>query len=245
MLTAYSAQMAKLMAPHTDAILVGDSLGMVLYGLPSTLSVTLDMMITHTQAVKRGAPESFIITDMPFGTYHGTKESAFENAARLLQQSGADAVKMEGGVELADTVHYLTERGIPVMGHVGLMPQRINQVGSYRAQGRDEASATRIYDDAKAIEKAGAFGIVLEGIIKLLADKITADISVPTIGIGASVNCDGQVLVTDDMIGLFSDFTPKFVRKYAGISSDIAKGIENYAADVRSGNFPSDTESFL
>jgi len=244
LLTAYSAQMAKIIAPHVDAILVGDSLGMVLYGFESTLPVTLEMMIAHTLAVKRGAPDNFIITDMPFGSYQMSPEQAFDNAAQLLKLSGADAVKLEGGVEMADTISYLTARGIPVMGHVGLMPQRINQLGSYKAQGRDEGSAAQIIMDARAVADAGAFSIVLEGVLKNVADEITRDLTIPTIGIGASQDCDGQVLVTDDMIGLFSEFTPKFVRKYADASGVLSKAVANYADDVRSGKFPSDREVF-
>ncbi len=244
MLTAYSAPVAKIMHSHVDAILVGDSLGMVLYGMNSTLPVTMDMMVNHTLAVRRGAPDAFIVTDLPFGSYHSSKEQAFESAAILLKTAQADAVKLEGGVEMAETVEFLTARGIPVLGHVGLMPQRINQLGSYRAQGRDEKSVAQIMGDAKAISDAGAFGIVLEGILKTLADQITKEIPVPTIGIGASPDCDGQVLVTDDLLGVFSDFTPKFVRKYAGLSGNMAEAFENYAADVRSGKFPSDKECF-
>lgn len=244
MLTAYSAQMAKLIAPHVDAILVGDSLGMVLYGFETTLPVTLDMMALHTQAVRRGAPHSFIITDLPFGSYQMSKEQAFESALFILKSSGADAVKLEGGMELAETVEFLTSRGIPVMGHVGLMPQSINQLGSYKAQGRDEKAAAKIKEDARKICEAGAFSIVLEGILEKIASEITSSLPIPTIGIGASPDCDGQVLVTDDLLGLFSEFTPKFVRKYAHISDEISAAVENYAKDVKDGKFPSDKECF-
>ena len=243
-LTAYTAPVAKLLAPHVDALLVGDSLGMVVHGLPSTLAVTTEMMILHAQAVRRGAPESLIIVDLPFGSYQESPEQAFDTAVRVLKETNCDAVKIEGGVEIADTVQFLSERGIPVMGHVGLMPQRINQMGSYKAQGRDEQAAEQIVEDALAFEAAGAFSIVIEGVVASLADRITQEIEIPTIGIGASAKCDGQVLVSDDMIGLFSDFTPKFVRKYANIAADIDTAVKNYAADVRSGAFPSDKEIF-
>lgn len=244
MLTAYTAPIARLMAPHVDAILVGDSVGMVLHGFDSTLPVTFEMMVMHTQAVRRGAPEQFIITDLPFGSYQTSKEQALDAAAHMLKTSGADAVKLEGGEELAETVRFLIWRGIPVMGHVGLMPQHINQLGSYKAQGRDEKAAAQIKADARAISEAGAFSVVLEGILKSIADEITQTLPIPTIGIGASPNCDGQVLVTDDLLGIFSDFTPKFVRRYAALSGDISTAIENYAKDVRNGTFPSDKECF-
>ncbi len=243
-LTAYTAPVAKILAPHVDALLVGDSVGMVLHGLPSTLGVTTEMMILHAAAVKRGAPDTLIIVDLPFGSYQSSPEQAFETAARILKETNCDAVKLEGGVEMADTVQFLSERGIPVMGHVGLTPQKINQFGSYKSQGRDEQAAEQIVEDALAFEAAGAFSIVIEGVLVTLADRITEEIEITTIGIGASPQCDGQVLVTDDMVGLFSDFTPKFVRKYANIAADIDTAAKNYAADIRSGAFPSDKETF-
>lgn len=243
-LTAYTAPVAKLLAPHVDALLVGDSVGMVVHGLPSTLGVTTEMMILHAAAVKRGAPQTMIIVDLPFGSYQASPQQAFETSARILKESGCDAVKLEGGVEMADTVQFLSERGIPVMGHVGLMPQRINQLGSYRAQGRDVQAAEQIVEDALAFEAAGAFAIVIEGVLEPLAGRITEELDIPTIGIGASPACDGQVLVTDDMIGLFSDFTPKFVRRYGDAATEISNAVKNYAADVRSGAFPSDKEIF-
>ncbi len=243
-LTAYSASVAALLAPHVDALLVGDSLGMVLYGLPSTLPVTLDMMALHTQAVRRGAPEAFIITDMPFGSYQASPEQAFLAAAALLKESGADAVKLEGGEELAATVAFLTARGVPVMGHVGLMPQRINQLGRFKAQGRDADSAATIARDAAAIAEAGAFSIVLEGVLEPVAAKISAAVAMPTIGIGASPHCDGQVLVSDDLFGLFGSFTPSFVRRYANVAESIGAAAAQFATDVRNGNFPSAQECF-
>lgn len=243
-LTAYTAPVAKLLAPHVDALLVGDSVGMVLHGLPSTIPVTIEMMILHAAAVRRGAQDSFIIVDLPFGSYQSSPQQAFESAARILKETGADAVKLEGGVEMADTMQFLSERGIPVMGHVGLMPQRINQLGTYKSQGRDEQAAAQIIEDAHAFQEAGAFSIVIEGVIETLAAQITGELEIPTIGIGASPACDGQVLVVDDMLGLFSDFTPKFVRKYAMLAEHISKAAENYARDVREGTFPSDAEIF-
>ncbi len=244
MLTAYTAPMARLLTPHVDALLVGDSVGMVLHGLPSTLGVTIEMMSLHAAAVRRGAPDALIIVDLPFGSYASSPQQAYETSVRLLSETGVDAVKLEGGVEMAETIRFLTERGIPVMGHVGLMPQRINQMGSYRAQGRSPDAAEQIKQDAISVADAGAFAIVIEGVLETIAAEITRTISVPTIGIGASPVCDGQILVSDDLLGLFSDFTPKFVRRYADLSGDISKVIEAYANDVRSGAFPSDKECF-
>lgn len=243
-LTAYTAPVARLLTPYVDALLVGDSVGMVIHGLPSTVGVTTEMMILHASAVRRGAPDTLIIVDLPFGSYQASPQQAFETAARILKETNCDAIKIEGGVEMADTVQFLSERGIPVMGHVGLMPQRINQMGSYKAQGRDEAAAEQIVEDALAFEAAGAFSIVIEGVLEPLAARITEELEIPTIGIGASPKCDGQVLVTDDMIGLFSDFTPKFVRKYGNVAGEIDTAVKTYAADVRAGAFPSDKECF-
>lgn len=242
-LTAYSAPVAALLAPHVDALLVGDSVGMVYHGLPSTVGVTLDMMALHTAAVRRGAPDTFVIADLPFGTYHGSSEQAY-TASVVLLQAGADAVKLEGGTELAPTIEFLSARGIPVMGHVGLMPQRINQVGTYAAQGRTPEAIARIKADAEAVATAGAFSFVIEGVLETVAAEITATVKIPTIGIGASPKCDGQVLVSDDVFGLFSTFTPKFVRKYADLAGEISKAAEAYAADIKSGAFPSDKEIF-
>lgn len=244
MLTAYTAPMARLLAPHVDALLVGDSLGMVLHGLPSTLGVTVEMMSLHAAAVRRGAPDALVVVDLPFGSYQASPQQAYETSARLLGETGVDAVKLEGGVEMEDTIRFLTARGIPVMGHVGLMPQRINQMGSYRAQGRSAEAAEQIMQDARSVESAGAFSIVIEGVLETIAAEVTAALSVPTIGIGASPVCDGQILVSDDLLGLFSDFTPKFVRRYADLSSPISQAAEAYAKDVRSGAFPSDKECF-
>jgi 3-methyl-2-oxobutanoate hydroxymethyltransferase len=244
-LTAYSASIARHIAPHVDAILVGDSLGMVLYGFNSTLPVTLDMMILHTQAVRRGAADTLIITDLPFGSYQTSPQQAFESASRVLRESGADAVKLEGGEEMEETISFLSARGVPVMGHVGLMPQRINQMGKFRAQGRDSESAAQIMMDAKAVTRGGAFSVVIEGVLEPIAAAITKEISIPTIGIGASPLCDGQVLVSDDLFGLFSEFTPKFVRKYADIGNEITRATERFSADVRAREFPGEAECFV
>lgn len=244
MLTAYTAPMARLFAPHVDALLVGDSVGMVLHGLPSTLGVTLEMMSLHAAAVRRGAPDALVIVDLPFGSYGASPQQAYETSVRLIAETGVDAVKLEGGSEMAETIQFLSERGIPVMGHVGLMPQRINQMGSYRAQGRSPEAVAQIRNDARSVAEAGAFSIVIEGVLEAIAAEITQEVSVPTIGIGASRACDGQILVSDDLLGLFSDFTPKFVRRYADLSGDISRAVATYAQDVRSGAFPSDKECF-
>jgi len=243
-LTAYSAPVAAHLAPHVDALLVGDSLGMVLYGMDSTLPVTLDIMIAHTRAVRRGAPGTLVITDLPFGSYQVSSQQAFETSARVLAEGGADAVKLEGGVEMAETIAFLSERGVPVMGHVGLMPQRIAQMGSFRAQGRDAEAAARIMVDAQEVARAGAFSVVVEGVLEPVAVAVTRAIDIPTIGIGASPACDGQVLVSDDLFGLFDRFTPKFVRRYAEIGAEIGLAAEKFAADVRARSFPSERECF-
>ncbi len=237
-LTAYTAPMAKRLDPHVDILLVGDSLGMVLYGLDSTVAVTLEMMIAHGAAVGRGAARALVVVDMPFGSYQESKEQAFRNAARILKESGAAAVKLEGGEDLADTVAFLTSRAIPVMGHVGLMPQYVNETGGYAARGRTPEQRARILADAKAIADAGAFALVVEGVVEPLAREITAAVPIPTIGIGASAHCDGQVLVTEDAFGIFTDFTPKFVKRFAEIGAGMDEAVERYAAAVRSRSFP-------
>lgn len=237
-LTAYSAPMAGFLDPHVDVFIVGDSLGMVFYGLDSTLGVTLDMMIAHGAAVVRGSKHGCVVVDMPFGSYQESPAQAFRNAARVLKETGCGAVKLEGGAEMAATVDFLVRRGIPVMGHVGLMPQSVNRLGGYRARGRGRAEAMRIIGDARAIAEAGAFSIVLEGVVEPLAREVTNAISVPTIGIGASSECDGQVLVTEDMLGLFNDFTPSFVKRYADLGPDVSRAAASYAADVRARRFP-------
>ncbi|MDX1485248.1 MAG: 3-methyl-2-oxobutanoate hydroxymethyltransferase [Alphaproteobacteria bacterium] len=243
-LTAYTTPMARLLDPHVDVLLVGDSLGMVLYGLDTTLPVTLDMMINHGAAVVRGAEHACVTVDLPFGSYQESPAAAYRNCARVLAETGCDAVKIEGGAEMADTIRFLTERSIPVMGHVGLKPQSVRAMGGYTVQGRDEAAAQRIIDDAKAVAEAGAFSLVVEGTMETVARAITSAVDIPTIGIGASVACDGQVLVTEDILGLFTDFTPRFVKRYADIGADIEEAVRSFADDVRSRAFPSDEHCF-
>ncbi|MCW2240459.1 3-methyl-2-oxobutanoate hydroxymethyltransferase [Azospirillum canadense] len=237
-LTAYSASLAKLLDPHVDVLLVGDSLGMVLYGFDSTLPVTLDLMIAHGAAVVRGSTQACVVVDLPFGSYQESPQQAFRNAARVLAETGCAAVKLEGGVEMAETVAYLTARGVPVMGHIGLTPQSVNTLGGFRARGRSVDEGERILADAQAIADADAFALVIEGVMEPLADRITAAVAVPTIGIGASVACDGQVLVTDDLLGLFTDFTPKFVRRYAELGPTVSQAASAFAEDVRHRRFP-------
>ena len=237
MLTAYTTRMAQLLDPHCDVLLVGDSLGQVIYGLPSTLPVTLDMMIAHGAAVVRGSYHSLVIVDMPFGSYEASPEHAFESAARVLAETGAAGVKLEGGTAMAPVVAFLTRRGIPVMGHIGLTPQSVNALGGYGARGRSNAEHAQILDDARAIADAGAFGMVAEGVVEGLANEITAAVTVPVIGIGASAQCDGQVLVTEDMLGLF-ERTPRFVKRYDDLAGRISAAVETYASEVRSRDFP-------
>jgi len=237
MLTSYHAHTAALVDRHCDAILVGDSLGNVMHGFETTVPVTLDMMILQGRAVMRGSQQALVVVDMPFGSYEASKEQAFHSAVRILKETQCGAVKLEGGERMAETVAFLTQRGIPVMGHIGLTPQSINTLGSFRAQGREQGSWQPIENDARAISEAGAFSIVVEAVAEPLARKITADIAAPTIGIGASVACDGQVLVLEDMLGL-SPRTPKFVRRYGDLGPSIEAAVEGYAADVRSRNFP-------
>lgn len=236
-LTAYTTPMAQMMDAHCDFILVGDSVGMVLHGLPSTLGVTMEMMILHGAAVARGLSRALLVIDMPFGSYEESPELAFRNAARLLRETGAAAVKLEGGVEMAATIRFLVERGIPVMAHVGLTPQSINTLGGYKVQGRDDAGAA-VRAGAQAVAQAGAFAVVLEKVPQTLADEITAAVPIPTIGIGASAGCDGQVLVVDDMLGLFTAFKPKFVKRYGSLGVDAEAAIATYAAEVRARSFP-------
>ena len=242
-LTAYTTPMARLVDAHCDVALVGDSLGMVLHGLPSTLGVTLDMMILHGRAVMRGLTRAMAVIDMPFGTYEASLEQAFRNAARLIGETGAPAVKLEGGRHMAETIAFLTGRGIPVMAHIGLTPQSVNTLGGYKVVGR-EGEADRVMADASAVEAAGAFAVVLEKVPVGLAARITQTLTIPTIGIGAGVGCDGQVLVVDDMLGLFTDFRPKFVKRYADLGQQAAEAIAAYAADVRSRRFPGPEHGF-
>ena len=236
-LTAYTTPVAKLADEHCDLVLVGDSVGMVLHGLTSTLDVTLDMMTLHGRAVARGTERALMVIDMPFGSYEESPAQAFRNAARLMADTGAGAVKLEGGRHMADTIRFLTERGIPVMAHIGLTPQAVNAIGGYKVQGRG-TDAARIRDDAQAVADAGAFSVVLEKVPAALADEITAQVSIPTVGIGASAGCDGQILVIDDMLGLFDAFKPKFVKRYAHLAADASTAIETYAAEVHARTFP-------
>ena len=237
MLTSYHAHTAALVDRHCDVILVGDSLGNVMHGFETTVPVTLDMMILQGHAVMRGSQHALVVVDMPFGSYEASKEQAFHSAVRILKETHCGAVKLEGGVRMAETVAFLSERGVPVMGHIGLTPQSINTLGSFRAQGRDEGSWEPILNDAKAISDAGAFSVVIEAVAEPLARKITQTIAIPTIGIGASAACDGQVLVLEDMLGL-SPRTPKFVRRYGDLGPAIEAAIQGYASDVRSRAFP-------
>ena len=243
-LTAYTTPMARLFDPHCDLLLVGDSLGMVLYGMETTVGVTVEMMIAHGQAVMRGVSRACVIVDLPFGSYQESKEQAFRTAARIMKETGCDGVKLEGGEEMAETVAFLVSRGVPVFGHVGLMPQQVNTAGGYRSKGHSDAEADKIRRDARAIDKAGAFAIVIEGTVEPLAREITGTVSAATIGIGASPACDGQVLVSDDMLGLFNDFKPRFVKHYAELAEIISKAAEDYATEVRARAFPGPEHTF-
>lgn len=242
-LTAYTTPVARLTDPHCDIVLVGDSLGMVLHGMESTLGVTMEMMILHGAAVKRGLSRAMMVVDMPFGSYEESPSQALRNAARILRETGAAAVKLEGGVEMEETVRFLTRRSIPVMAHIGLTPQAINTLGGYKVQGRGEDRA-RVLDDARAVARAGAFSVVLEKVPATLADEITAELPIPTIGIGASAGCDGQILVVDDMLGLFTAFKPKFAKRYAELGETADAAIAAYAAEVRARSFPAPEHVF-
>ncbi|WP_164156220.1 3-methyl-2-oxobutanoate hydroxymethyltransferase [Sandarakinorhabdus rubra] len=243
MLTAYTARMAQLLDPHCDLLLVGDSLGQVIYGLDTTVKVTLDMMIAHGAAVVRGSYRSVVVIDLPFGTYEDSPEAAFRTAARVLRETGAAAVKLEGGAVMAPTVKFLSERGIPVMAHVGLTPQAVNALGGYGARGRSEAEAAKILADAKAVAEAGCFALVVEGVVEPLAVAITEAVACPTIGIGASPACDGQVLVVDDMLGMF-ERVPRFVERFDDLAGHITAAATEYAARVRARAFPTDAQLY-
>ena len=238
-LTAYTAPMAAILDAHVDILLVGDSLGMVVYGFDSTLPVTLDMMINHGAAVARGSKKALVVVDMPFGSYQASPPQAFAACARVMAETGAQGVKLEGGAEMADTIGFLVERGIPVMGHVGLMPQRVHALGGYRYQGRDADDAAHILADAQSVEQAGAFAMVIEGVKEEVARHVTGQLRVPTIGIGASPACDGQVLVIDDMLGLGGGYIPGFVKRYAHLADAIEQAIKTYGEEVRNRTFPS------
>jgi len=242
-LTSYHAHTARIIDPFVDFILVGDSLGMVMHGLETTIPVTLDMMILQGHAVMRGSSHALIVVDMPFGSYEESREQAFRNAARVMKETGCGAVKLEGGERMADTIRFLTERGVPVMGHVGLTPQSIMALGSFKAQGREEKDWGPIERDARAVADAGAFAIVLEAVAEPLGARITREVAVPTIGIGASPACDGQILVLEDMLGL-SERVPKFVRKFGSLADHIREAVAAYAGEVRARSFPAPENTY-
>jgi 3-methyl-2-oxobutanoate hydroxymethyltransferase len=242
-LTAYTAPIAQILDAHCDVLLVGDSVGMVVHGMANTVGVTLEMMILHGQAVLRGSERALVVIDMPFGSYEGGPEIAFANATRVMKETGAQAIKVEAGPSIGATIAYLVDRGIPVMGHVGLRPQAVNVDGKFRAKGRTREERAKVLAEARAADEAGAFAIVVEGVDETLAPEITAAVKAPTIGIGASAKCDGQILVTDDLLGLF-DWTPKFVRRYADLKGVIDKAAASYAADVRARRFPAAAETY-
>lgn len=242
-LTAYDAPTAAILDQHCDLLLVGDSVGMVVHGLPSTVGVTMDMMILHGQAVMRGSERALVVVDMPFGSYEGSPAQAFENATRLLKETGAQAVKLESGRYAAEAIRFMVERGVPVMGHVGLRPQAINVYGAFKARGRTTAERAEILAEAEATANAGAFAIVVEGVAEDLACEITDRVKAPTIGIGASSKCDGQILVTPDMLGVF-DWTPKFVKRYASLKSAISDAVAEYASEVRRRSFPAPAQVY-
>ncbi len=243
-LTAYTAPMAQILDDVCDLLLVGDSVGMVVHGLANTIAVTMEMMILHGQAVVRGSEKALVVIDMPFGSYEGATEIAYANAVRLLKETGAQAIKVESGPTIPATIAYLTARGVPVVGHVGLRPQAVLMEGGFKAKGGDAADHACILAEARATAEAGAFCVVLEGVAEPLARAITQAIGVPTIGIGASVGCDGQILVTEDMLGMFS-WTPKFVRRYADLRGEIIRAVNAYAEDVRAGTFPARCETYF
>ncbi len=243
-LTAYTTPMAQILDEACDLLLVGDSLGMVLHGLPNTVGVTMDMMILHAQAVMRGSHRAMVVVDMPFGSYEGSPEVAYANAARIMKETGAQGVKVESGPTVPDTIAYLVRRGIPVMGHIGLRPQAVLVDGAFKAKGRAAGEWEKVLEEARATAEAGAFSVVVEGVAERLAAEITQAVAIPTIGIGASAACDGQVLVVDDMLGLF-DWTPRFVRRYADLRAEIARAAEAYAQDVRARRFPAAAETYF
>jgi 3-methyl-2-oxobutanoate hydroxymethyltransferase len=243
MLTAYTMRMAQLLDPHCDMLLVGDSLGQVIYGLPSTIPVTMEMMCAHGAAVVRGSWHALVGVDMPFGSYEGSPEQAFASASRILKETGCAAVKLEGGEAMAETIAFLTQRGIPVIGHVGLTPQAVNMLGGYGVRGRADIEAAKIIADGRAVAEAGAFTIVVEGVLEALATQIAGEVAVPVIGIGASAECDGQVLVTEDMLGLF-ERTPRFVKRYDDLASRIGAAAAAYAGEVRSRRFPTADQTY-
>jgi 3-methyl-2-oxobutanoate hydroxymethyltransferase len=243
MLTAYTMRMAQLLDPHCDMLLVGDSLGQVIYGLPSTIPVTMEMMCAHGAAVVRGSWHALVAVDMPFGSYEGSPEQAFASASRIMKETGCAAVKLEGGEAMAPTIKFLSERGVPVVGHVGLTPQAVNMLGGYGARGREKEEASKILIDAQAVDDAGAFCIVVEGVLEAIASQAAGLTKAPIIGIGASAECDGQVLVTEDMLGLF-ERTPRFVKRYDDLASRIGEAAASYADEVRSRAFPTADQTY-
>ena len=243
-LTAYTTPIASIFDRYADLLLVGDSIGMVLYGMENTLGVDLEMMIRHGQAVMRGAKSACVVVDMPFGTYEESPAQAYRNAARLMKESGCDAVKVEGGVSMAPTIQHLTAHNIPVMAHIGLLPQSVVKEGGYKIKGRTAESEAQLLADARAIEAAGAFAVVIEGTVEDVSAKITKAISIPTIGIGASASCDGQVLVADDMLGMHEGHTAKFVKKFANLAPEIDKAAAAYASEVRARTFPATEHTY-
>jgi 3-methyl-2-oxobutanoate hydroxymethyltransferase len=242
-LTAYHAHTARIIDPYVDMLLVGDSLGMVMHGYETTVPVPLELMIVHAQAVVRGSSRSLVVVDMPFGTYEESPSEAFRNAARVMKETGCGAIKIEGGAHMAETIRYLSDRGIPVMSHIGMTPQAVNTIGSFKPRGRFRSEWAAFEEDARAVAEAGAFAVVLEALAELLAARITKQISIPTIGIGASAECDGQILVLEDMLGL-SPRVPKFVKEYAQIGEAIENAVKAYANEVRNRVFPSDAYTY-
>jgi 3-methyl-2-oxobutanoate hydroxymethyltransferase len=243
MLTAYTMRMAQLLDPHCDMLLVGDSLGQVIYGLPSTIPVTMEMMCAHGAAVVRGSWHALVAVDMPFGSYEASPAQAFESASRIMKETGCAAVKLEGGEAMAPTIEFLTHRGIPVIGHVGLTPQAVNVLGGYGARGREDNEARKIIADARAVDQAGAFCIVVEGVMEPIAQDIVRSVAAPVIGIGASSECDGQVLVIDDMLGMF-ERTPRFVKRYEDLAARIGEAARTFADEVRTRSFPSAEQTY-
>ena len=243
MLTAYTMRIAQLLDPHCEMLLVGDSLGQVIYGLPSTVPVTMEMMCAHGAAVVRGSWHALVAVDMPFGSYEGSPEHAFASASRIMKETGCAAVKLEGGAAMAPTIDFLTQRGIPVIAHVGLTPQAVNVLGGYGARGKSAAEAKKIVGDAKAVADAGAFCVVVEGVLESIAEELTKAVAIPTIGIGASPDCDGQVLVTEDMLGLF-ERTPRFVKRYDDLAARITAAAATYREEVRSRAFPTEDQTY-
>ena len=243
-LTAYTAMMAEIIDPYIDLLLVGDSVGTVLHGHDSTIPVTLDEMIFHAKSVMRVSPKALVVVDMPFGSYEASPQAAYESAARIMKETGADAVKLEGGVGLAGTIKFLTDRGVPVMSHIGLRPQAVRATSGYRIVGKTDEQAEELFADLEAVTQAGAFSVVLEGVVESVAREATRRASIPTIGIGAAVECDGQILVTEDMLGFF-ERTPKFVRKFAQLREVISGAVDNYANQVRRREFPETKETYM